>query len=909
MSEISLSLIDTINNQEILEEIKKNSFSLRKFEMTLERCLVAVRRNGLVLKIIPKVIQTEEVCLEAVKQNGFALRDVSKKILSSKIIWAAIRNQGLSLRDIPDKFVTIELCLEAVNQNGRALEYVPDIYTTIKVCELAVSNNGRSLKYVPKKNVSKNLCLKALNQDRLALEFIPNKFKTKKICEELIEKDWRTFMFVSEILYTKENFLKIFNKIIHEIPDFSEISSFDKNDIINIARNIPENIKSDKEIIKLERQLGTRYFKNKIFDKEKKKFIIEEFLGLNQEPEVKEFEDFKMFYNYLDGDLSNAYLYEYNFDNINLRDFNIDNAYISSSVLVAQNFYDESFYSNNIISKENKNEVRNSENNEVIDAASILHNTDFEQTVSNYSQKMYYISDIHLNHKLLKKFPRHATKQEIIMYIRQFIKKMVKTTSDSDLFGNNYLLIAGDVSFNFEVSKIFYEELIKLWDPIRIVVILGNHELWDYSLVGVKENTDVNLENIIQRYRDLFQVLKINFLHNELFILEEGQKVQIISEEQLLLIDENILKKSCLKSPFIIYGGLGFSGLNNYFNADNGIYRDTINTLTEDVKQTMKFENIYNQLEQTIGDNKQVIILSHTPKENWTNKKYNSNWTYVSGHTHLNEYHLDEDRTVYSDNQLGYHASNVGLKYFKVSKIYDIFKYYEDGKYIISKGQYLDFNYGMGIRLQFNKTDGNIHMLKNQGLYCFIYENTKLKKYYLLEGGRIHSLQHDSIDYYFERIPMYSKIVNETFANYNEFIKSISRDIQKIGGSGTIHGCIVDIDFFNHIYVNPYDGSVTPYYAASTVDKYNYRDIGDLLLAERKDLYKNYEKLLEDNNCIEVKQITDRNILSANTVNYIEDTLMYKPSKMMKSIQYLTEINIIRVWNENIVNVYIGIEN
>lgn len=932
MTENLLPLYSKLNDQEILEEIRKNCYSIIKFEKTPERCLIAVKQDGLVLKHISKAIQTEELCLKAVRQNGMAIKHVSKRLMSDEILLTAIKSNGKSLGYIPGKYITEKLCLEAVNQNGEALEHVPDIYKNKEVCKIAVKQNGTSLKFIPKKYFTKSLCLMALNQDglalkfitsefksrelclialeknELALEFVPNKFKSKKICEELIKRDWRTFKFVPEKLYTKENLLMIFSKIIQEIADSLGESLYSKFHLTGIAQRIPDNLKDDREIIKLERQLKLRYFKNKFYDKGKNKFITEEYININNESEMKEFKDFKSFYQYLDGDLSYSDLHEYDFNNINLRDFNINSAYISSSVLITQNLYDETFYISNISNKEEKVYVRNSENNELIEAASILHDTEFEQTVSNYTQRIYYISDIHLNHKLLKEFPKHATRQEIITYVSKFVRRMVSTSVNISKFNSDYLLIAGDVSFEYEISKIFYEELIKIWDPEKIIVTLGNHEVWDNSPTGVKKNNEMNLENIIQRYRDLFQNLEINFLHNELFILYKNQR-QIISEEQLLKMNENALKEICLKSPFIIFGGLGFSGLNRKFNAGNGIYRDTIRTLEEDLKQTQRFENIYHRLEQAIGESKQVIILSHTPKENWTNKKFNSNWVYVSGHTHFNEYHLDENRTVYSDNQLGYYSSNVGLKYFKMSKIYNVFEYYEDGKYIISKEQYLDFNYGMGIRIQFNRSGGNIYMLKNQGFYCFIYKNPKIKKYYLLEGGKIHVLQHDSIDYYYDRMPVYSKIVNEEFAIFDDFIKSISKYVQKIGGSGTIHGCIVDVDALNHVYVNPYDGSIAPYYATSIVDKYVYRNIGELLLAERKDLYKNYQKLLVDNNCSENKLIIDSKELSTNKVSYVEDTLMYKSSNVMKAIQYLTETNIIRVWNENILNDNNRIEN
>ena len=41
----------------------------------------------------------------------------------------------------------------------------------------------------------------------------------------------------------------------------------------------------------------------------------------------------------------------------------------------------------------------------------------------------------------------------------------------------------------------------------------------------------------------------------------------------------------------------------------------------------------------------------------------------------------------------------------------------------------------------------------------------------------------------------------------------ISQELKELGFSGDIHGLIVDIDFYNHIIVNPFNGSITFYYS------------------------------------------------------------------------------------------------
>ena len=43
------------------------------------------------------------------------------------------------------------------------------------------------------------------------------------------------------------------------------------------------------------------------------------------------------------------------------------------------------------------------------------------------------------------------------------------------------------------------------------------------------------------------------------------------------------------------FGGIGFSGYNDEFNANNGVYRNVINREAE-IDESKKFENLYNKL-------------------------------------------------------------------------------------------------------------------------------------------------------------------------------------------------------------------------------------------------------------------------------------------------------------------------
>ena len=77
--------------------------------------------------------------------------------------------------------------------------------------------------------------------------------------------------------------------------------------------------------------------------------------------------------------------------------------------------------------------------------------------------------------------------------------------------------------------------------------------------------------------------------------------------------------------------------------------------------------------------------------------------------------------------------------------------------------------------------------------------------------------------------------------NYNNALKDISKYIKSIGESWWIHGCLIDIDWFNHIYLNPYYGKVLYYYATSIIEKYVYNSLKSLLTHHNEKLLEVYE--------------------------------------------------------------------
>ena len=201
--------------------------------------------------------------------------------------------------------------------------------------------------------------------------------------------------------------------------------------------------------------------------------------------------------------------------------------------------------------------------------------------------------------------------------------------------------------------------------------------------------------------------------------------------------------------------------------------------------------------------------------------------------------------------------------------------------------------------MDFNKSDGKLIMLKKNGIYCFFYQNIE-GKLYLLNGGSVRILKNQDINYYYNTMDILTFAISKAMKNYNDALKEISKGIKSIGGDGRIHGCIVDIDFFNHIYLNPYDGKISYYYATSMVDKYVYNSLKNLLSHHNEKLLENYKNSENKENSLSIV-LSKNQIQNVSITEYVPDTLMYSPSRQMLTIQYLTELNVIRFWNDEMI--------
>ena len=498
------------------------------------------------------------------------------------------------------------------------------------------------------------------------------------------------------------------------------------------------------------------------------------------------------------------------------------------------------------------------------------------------TNKISYITDIHLLHR----FDAYKCRTE--NDANYVVRKMANIIADSS---ENVCLIGGDVASDFGVFKSFVKNLKRTNNSKSYFFVLGNHELWPFD--GEK------LDVAVSKYKSLIGEHGFYLLQNNIYYFSDWE-IKEISEEELSNITPRELRERTRDAKYIVFGGIGFSGKNDAFNANNGIYMSVLNR-KEEIAESEKFYSLYKKVSTSLFD-RNVIVLTHMPLIDWAgNTDTVDGFIYVSGHNHRNYFFDNGRKRIYADNQVGYRGKNISLKQISADFGYDWFADYKDGIYEISKLDYEKFYRGIGEAITFNREYEKLYLIKREKTYMFIMLTTK-GKMQILNGGSIKKVGNHSLEYFYDNLVNYAKSVKMFLSNFDSFQKTVSKEIKSIGGDGTIHGSIVDIDFYSHLYINPLDGTITPYFAYSMVDKYVYKNVASLLKYKCPKVYEKYEKLIADKTTSTSLVVVDSNLPVTNKTEYVGSTEMYKISRILKGLQFTMKYNVVRLWNDAFVS-------
>lgn len=825
-------------------------------EEGMDAVLQMLREKVIDFRSIPKAKQTKELILAYLSMPEVTYvraKWISKKLLDDEV-WRLLAPLCKDYEDIPAEYLTEK-----------------DYY------EITQSNYYASY------------CLHLIPADKMTKELLIEALVTTFACIQNCKLDKTIF----------ENF---------------DIASLKKEALKLRSKRKREQQNVDKLNAQID---GWRVYR-KEYDLEQHKFIVLARENRRSERQEFAFDSFDEFYNFVldilpeerkksDTPCPLAWidLSAYDFNDIDLSKYDLTGCLIRPEFLEKSHCFRD--YSSELITDKNASQ---NDITEELRTALVNYEGKKEVLLGDTKAKMFtrerysYISDIHLTHRIVNQIGKKFTKEQVAFFLKSIV---------SNIKGFECTLFAGDISEYFSLNKSFYSLLSESSYGVEILV-LGNHELWDESLYK-----DSPVDDVILAYRDYFEKKDRQiFLQNELFIENESYRY-ILSEKEILEKSNIEIAELCADADSIILGGIGFTGYckdkdprtGMVYNAEFGLYRKAITTLEEDIRQTKRFEAVYERVKEAISDYK-VIVLTHTPKECWSKEPYVAHWIYVNGHTHRNIEIVTDEKMVFADNQIGYHNENVQLKSFSIFRNKDLFyERLEDGIHVITVPQYRDFNRSKGIYCHVTADIGTILMLKKKKQYMFLLKkylrSAGREKLYILDGGVAHIAAFNE-RYYFDNMDIYVKAIKSIFKKYWDAEKDISRIIKKIGGEGTIHGCIIDIDFFNHAYLNPVDGTLSFYYATSMTNKYVYKNIEALLqgrtedsLEEDKSRYiemsKKYQKLLS--------QKGERNLQTVSSPPIFDNsTDIYKASRIIKRMQYIADNNVLRVWHDGVLAYY-----
>ena len=867
------------------------------------------------LKQVPKRQHTEELAEKACALNPAALGYLSERVKTERLYLQLITRNACAINYVPEKRLTTEFILKAVEANPLCINHIKKGKVTKKIAMKALQSDGRALKGVPPKYLSPELVEQTVARQPFAIRYVPEEMQSKELCDLAFSKNCAVLPFLPAQYITEEMCIQaIRSEDFYLLPDFSvfkkKYGSIEEGPIC--FQDLPSNMQNDRSVLDAifdKYPDGARHLLHLNETMANEPFILQKTNKRGEpyalaSPKTIRYLKSKSVVpqtetpHYLKADVIQHYVKG------------------KGMLLVPQ---EQRAERQGLLPKEPN------------------HMCVYDFAAGEEATKIYYVSDLHIEKQIYPAYMNRCRSKRIsfstnaktngesieqieekrgILYdlIEEKVEELVSAAKE-DSNTKKILLIAGDVADNQELAEMFYDCVRRRWCGI-IIAVLGNHELWD-GVIPEQAQAEAfrarPIDDIVDDYRTIIDyddesefprfARKTVLLENELFVIYKGEKAAVFSEKEISKATDEDLKELLEESSVIVLGGIGFSGNNLKYNATMGLYGYTIQTRNIEIEKTKQFCKIYHKVNRCAG-NKKIIVLTHMPISDWCDTRCNPNWIYINGHTHINTAgRKDNGAIVLADNQIGYEPCKWKLNAFFADFVYDPFEKKADGVFTITSEQYRSFNIGRGIPSRGCNYNGTINALKRNGYYMFILSSASGLR--LLSGGSISCLTHTDIAYYYENMEQYSKRLVEAIQPFSQAMRNLSQEIKSFGGVGSIHGCIVDISFYSHIYVNPFDGTITPYFAYDTESRQTFSNVAMLLsLHESADMLSAYYRECEANRIRLLgseNESTMRKQILKPMPEWIMGKEMYQPSKVFRAIQYAWQQNIIRVWNDELI--------
>jgi len=426
------------------------------------------------LKDAGKRVQTKEMVDRAVNEfivdnpEYKILEVVSRRFLTREVCEVAVKNNGLNLEFVPEQYKDADMCMLAVQGEGDALKYAPDCILLgdrgYEICDMAVRKGfgGYALSFVPDRylqgKVGKSLCRAAVLSNGYSIKYVPDHLITSDLVKLAIETSApsKAVLLTDGSRSTKGIYYRDY-PVLSVVPD----KFMSEEMVVLSARLYPESLQyAPKKFVShnlclemVERNpMNLKYVPSP--DKELVKFAIE-----TNPLAILAVIEFKICHNALvKGSI----------------------VFIKKTFEGLKKKFENNFRTDYAIKKHEPIElampVLDRESKQMVsdtDRISSLVNT------TNSAEKIYYITDIHLEHQIVND-PEDLEGMPLNKIRHRINDKIVEMLSSVPEDDHATLLIGGDVADSVILEKMFYEQLVSLYgNRGRIIAILGNHELWN----------------------------------------------------------------------------------------------------------------------------------------------------------------------------------------------------------------------------------------------------------------------------------------------------------------------------------------------------------------------------------------------------------------------------------------------
>ena len=190
------------------------------------------------LRIVPENLITQKICMELAKRDGRVLKNIPKEMKTRDLCIETIKNGG-DIEEVPEEFRNADMYIDWLSNRyvqmkndshyrGDIQQYIKELPTEIKNDDFwkkLVEKNGFFLKYVPENIKNEELYMKAIQSFPNCIVFIPKSDINTDILIEAIRNDVGLKYikkYIETELATPEVYLELYKKEkiyrIDEIP-------------------------------------------------------------------------------------------------------------------------------------------------------------------------------------------------------------------------------------------------------------------------------------------------------------------------------------------------------------------------------------------------------------------------------------------------------------------------------------------------------------------------------------------------------------------------------------------------------------------------------------------------------------------------------------------------------------------